>query len=176
MLLLLVFSHGFMITVSFRHILVFLNYFVFALWVRQLDSEKYQGQNVLCHQCFSYQRKKEFFNLLIHPIILYSFLLKDDSKLFVYVLKTDFRLLAFFDVLIQSIDFRMHFWKKDGELNYFFVELNYFFVIKDVFLDVVFKVCRWETGKYLWSTSTYMHEVVTSFVTENTCFFPKKLL
>ena len=44
---------------------------------------------------------------------------------------------------------------------------------KDVFVDVVFKVCKWRTGKYLSSTSTNMHEVVTSFVTENTCFFWK---
>ena len=41
--------------------------------IRQLNSGKSQGQgqcqNVLCHQCFSYQRKKDFFNLLLHPII-----------------------------------------------------------------------------------------------------------
>ena len=46
---------------------------ILILTPRQLNSGKSQGQgqcqNVLCHQCFSYQRKKDFFNLLLHPII-----------------------------------------------------------------------------------------------------------
>ena len=80
---------------------------------------KSQGQNVLLHQCFSYQRKKEFFDQLIHPIIY--FLSKDDSNVFVYVLKTHFLLLSFFNVFIKSIDFRMHFKKKGRRVKLFFM-------------------------------------------------------
>ena len=35
-----------------------------------------------------------------------------------------------------------------------------------MFVDVVFKVCKWGTGKYLWSNSTYMDEVIKPFVTK----------
>ena len=40
---------------------------------------------------------------------------RDDSNVFVYVLKTHFRLLSFFVIFTQSIDFQMGFSEKDGE-------------------------------------------------------------
>ena len=72
---------------------------------------------MLCLQCFPYQRKKEFFTLSIH-LISYFFCQQTIGMFFLFL---NFWLLAFFDVFIQLIDFRMHFLKKD-RLRLFFLQ------------------------------------------------------
>ena len=86
---------------------------------QQLDLKKNQSQNVLCHQCFLCQRKKDFLNLLIHPI--HSFFCQETILCFCLCLKKTFSGSLLLWCFHQINRFHDAFLKKGWRVKLFFL-------------------------------------------------------